>query len=316
MLAPKSRKNIKLVFSPSGDEYFTGYTTQSMLLKTEVFAIMHLMKKHPNACVYLGDVDANFQPDPDMSYLSIGFEWDVPKLKLKVPDTPSFWQFAVSCRESGVRFVVTYLILNAEDVPISRMFEKAKAFDVSNAESSEVETMDPHANMLIIDWERKTLERFEPNGGFFDVQYKGYGLDELNKQLTRLSKKYGLEYLPPKFACPNVGLQATQHSQFLKNNIFIEGDVGGWCQTWSVFYADMRLSYPDIDPQSLMQLTLNAFKNKDMSKWIRDYMYNIVKDSKAVLTLADVISHVKLFLKQRTHNTSKLQNTRVLRPRK
>lgn len=273
---------LKLPYSPTGREYFAGYTVDNMLLKTEVFAILHLLKKHPNACVYLGDVDTTFKPDPLMPYTTIGFEWNVPLLKLIQPNTPNFWEFALSCKEHGSRFVVCYLVLNAEELPLDREDKTPVKFNLEELEKFTGETMSPHANMLILDWKLKTLERFEPNGGFFDSyeQYKGYGQVRLNKALAKEAAKFELKYIPPKNVCPVFGLQTLQHTQLLKNGILIEGDVGGWCQTWSVFYADMRLTYPDIDPATLMSLTIKMFQNKDMSKWIRDYQYHVVEESR------------------------------------
>jgi hypothetical protein len=117
-----------------------------------------------------------------------------------------------SCLASGKRFIVMFLVLNLE-----------------NDEG--------HANMVIIDTKKRTLERYEPQGldpGFYDNDK----VDELMRDFTnQLSDKIKLKYLGPEDFCIT-GLQDIVELKTMATYNF-----EGFCKTWSFLYALFRIIF-------------------------------------------------------------------------
>ena len=150
-----------------------------------------------------------------------------------------------------------------------------------------------HCNMYIYDKKEKSLERFEPNGslfmeGFFEptdfmsmegsddfmpaespnldeqfLQYMGYMLPDVVDK-----------YYPPVEFCPQIGFQQMQVNEREK----IEADPEGFCTSWSVWYAELRLSNPEKSQKQVIDFALKTFKenNVGLTKFIRSY-YNAFK---------------------------------------
>jgi len=75
--------------------------------------------------------------------------------------------------------------------------------------------------------------------------------------LSRYFKRFGYTYLPPRRVCPDIGIQTIEE----KYKRLKEIDPSGYCLAWSILYADLRLSYPDIPPLLLQDLILDSFSN-------------------------------------------------------
>ena len=90
-----------------------------------------------------------------------------------------------------------------------------------------------HANILIIDKEDDSIERFEPNGYIFyeDEDYKDLVV-ALDEKLITFFKEYGYKYFSPKDFCPKIGIQLVE-TAFSKNI--------GFCVSWSIIYSIERL---------------------------------------------------------------------------
>ncbi len=86
-----------------------------------------------------------------------------------------------------------------------------------------------HSNMLFIDKSRKTFERFEPNGAFYnkiDVLVNNFLQNDFKTKY--LSDSYS--YISPLDVCPNIGPQMIQgQSKKCKD--------GGYCVVFSTMYA-------------------------------------------------------------------------------
>lgn len=106
-----------------------------------------------------------------------------------------------------------------------------------------------HTNMLIFNFHRNELERFEPHG------YKTSGVPALKSQYidlkcSSLARHMGLKYVSSKdiFSESHLrnGFQAYEtstQSEIVQGKYKIK-DPGGFCTAWSYFYADIRLQYP------------------------------------------------------------------------
>ncbi len=134
-----------------------------------------------------------------------------------------------------------------------------------------------HANILIIDIDRKKIERFEPNGqnppnGFY------YNPDLLNKTLKT---KFGellpeYEYISPDKYLPNIGFQ--MYEVIEENKCKKIGDPNGFCAIWCVWWAEQRLNNIDIEPSLLAEELIKKikFSNRSFKKLIRNYSMNVV----------------------------------------
>lgn len=127
-----------------------------------------------------------------------------------------------------------------------------------------------HMNFIIVDTERKTMERFEPNGYLGDSwAAKVVGHDSLEDLLTRSAKAHGYTYIPTIEFCPRVGPQALENAQREFTKI---GDPSGFCSFWSLWYADRRLRYPDMSQKKLLEGLMDTLARKgNLKKFIRSF---------------------------------------------
>ncbi len=135
-----------------------------------------------------------------------------------------------------------------------------------------------HSNMIIIDIDRKTVERFEPNGmnpprGFF---YNPTLLNTLLKnKFNELLPDYN--YIAPEDYLPNIGFQMYETIEESKCKQI--GDPNGFCAVWCVWWAQQRIENKDVEPKILAEELIKhmKFSNKSFKKLIRNYSMNIVK---------------------------------------
>ena len=126
-----------------------------------------------------------------------------------------------------------------------------------------------HANMMIMDTNKKTVERFEPQGidhGFYDNKV-------LDKIIRDYFKKLGYTYIPPEKLC-KLGVQDIIESRAYDYN------VSGFCKTWSLLYALLRLILIDEDTpvmENMISMVMKvsedyfeARRNKKFMKGERD----------------------------------------------
>jgi hypothetical protein len=120
-----------------------------------------------------------------------------------------------------------------------------------------------HANCLIYDTQLQELERFEPHGA---VDY-GIHIKDLDDQIKDVfisgsSPIIGrnVKYFAPPDYCP-IGPQAlpAKHS---------EGDPGGFCHWWTVYYMDLRLSNPDMNRATLLRKAKTSMEMRQTKKWV------------------------------------------------
>ena len=133
-----------------------------------------------------------------------------------------------------------------------------------------------HANIIIIDKDNKTIERFEPNGAIEprNFPYNKKLLDSLLKnKFEQLLSKF--KYLEPKDYLPTIGFQMLEIINEDKCKII--GDPNGYCAVWCVFYAKYRLENPNVRQDKLVYKIINNIKlqNKSFKSVIRNFSKNI-----------------------------------------
>lgn len=145
-----------------------------------------------------------------------------------------------------------------------------------------------HANYLIFDKKTYEMERFEPYGSSSPYKFN-YNSKLLDNVLTFKFNEIdtSIQYISPDKYLPKIGFQYFDAYEAKTQKI---GDPGGFCALWSIWYTDMRLSYPDIDRVSLVNKLLKEIKRKNISfkNLIRNYSTNITKMRDAIFQKAGI----------------------------
>lgn len=150
-----------------------------------------------------------------------------------------------------------------------------------------------HANIIIFDGFRCTLERFEPNGNVASVLYDFDNLDnEIKTKLIPLFEsayEMEIEYIGPKDYDMDIGFQAISND----GDIYMQktGDPIGYCFLWCMWYLELRLENELLHPASIVQIAKDkiikkyrkeqisekSFKDTDIvfSNFIRDYSHKL-----------------------------------------
>lgn len=119
-----------------------------------------------------------------------------------------------------------------------------------------------HTNILIFDNNKKTVERFEPHGWEVSQIMFGKENDErINILLKTYFQKFNYRYIEPFTFCPTMKA-GPQILSFYENKDKMQQ---GFCQTWSLWYADFRLTYPDISINELSEKMTKLYaQNKQL----------------------------------------------------
>ncbi len=142
-----------------------------------------------------------------------------------------------------------------------------------------------HANLLIV--REDTIEQFEPHGerpGFADKNDKDYAAGRVY-QLVRFINKNIREYnqthskqlreltlTTSDRVCPyRNGLQALEQESLLPKDESIEG--GGYCLAWSMFFAELVLTNPNISSKHLHYMVYQMFNGING----RDYLRRMIR---------------------------------------
>lgn len=107
-----------------------------------------------------------------------------------------------------------------------------------------------HSNVVIIDKNKKTVERYEPYGSLYYV----FPVDEILQEA--LSEPLNYKYI----LCKTPGFQS--QSVYRKTETTTFGDEVGYCLAWCLFMVEMRLTYPDIDICKMIKIINNYIINR------------------------------------------------------
>lgn len=124
-----------------------------------------------------------------------------------------------------------------------------------------------HANMIIFDSKKKTIEHFEPHGFHEDSQWSiSRAYIKSISGVKKFAMKYFQEYkiISPKDFEPRNGLQATIDA------------YSGMCVSWSILYLNYRILNPDISSKVLVRHINKKIKRVQLLKFTR-YVELILK---------------------------------------
>lgn len=124
-----------------------------------------------------------------------------------------------------------------------------------------------HANALFIDKDAKTAERFEPHGARAYELFKDFKYEELDEALANVLAQKTLQYIAPSQYAPKLGPQSMEH--------YI--GESGYCAGWSLWYTDMRLTYPEVPRDVLAKALFSKLNDKYDDDTLTSYLLNYVR---------------------------------------
>lgn len=123
-----------------------------------------------------------------------------------------------------------------------------------------------HANIVIYDFNRMTIERFDPYG---DTVYFDKQLDEILEE--ELTWNTGFKYLKPSDYMPVSGFQTISDELNPLNQK--SGDFGGFCLAWCTWYLEHRIKNIKVDQKDLVKKLIKKMSQMDLTfmEYIRNY---------------------------------------------
>lgn len=233
------------------------------------FGLIYIAKKFKNF-----DIPMRFNPNlgykrNDVMNIGIRFECDIGEKRQKLYYPLDINEFYKLINISSKRFLGTFIYIKWE-------------CNSNNA----------HFNMIIFDKDTKTIERFEPYTKF-TKSVPANIMERLDAKLKHDCKKYlKYKYIPPKQVCPRIGFQTKEESELTVGNLDIFSDPGGFCGAWSLYFLDLKLSFPNYDTKKLMKKAFSYLEKDKHSfrTFIRNYSDFIVKKRKSILRKYNQIS--------------------------
>ena len=131
-----------------------------------------------------------------------------------------------------------------------------------------------HANILFVDKENMTIERFEPNGANYPMGLN-YNPHLLDTTLEHKFLEYHLQFIKPGDFLPTIGFQILEN---IENKCKKIGDPNGFCGVWCTWWVYHRLNNPKIKNYELANLLIKNIKMENIifKNLIRNFAYNIV----------------------------------------
>lgn len=238
-----------------------------------LFSVIYLLEKHSNLCV------PYYKVSKESILNDVIIFWNHNSVSKKANPKDYFFEYPGNkerflksmslCLKNKSRFII---------VPIGIKFSSGSG---------------GHFNVILIDKENKTIERFEPYGvetlhdlsimTMFEKKFKG-----IFNQLAPGYKLYSGNKL-----CPESGIQMLEEEAIQKGEgtaIELESDPIGYCIAWSIYYVDMRLTYLKVKPQKLVKLILTNLQNykHSLRTFIRNYSAFLLKEKTKFLKSLDV----------------------------
>lgn len=133
-----------------------------------------------------------------------------------------------------------------------------------------------HANCIIYDFEKLTIERFEPYGNV-----NNYYIDDILEE--QLTWNTGFKYINPTLFSPLISFQSiSQEFNFLNKKF---GDPGGYCYAWCLWYLETKMINPKIDSKILISKLIKKINNLEIKfiDYIRNYANELNNEKIAFL---------------------------------
>jgi len=127
-----------------------------------------------------------------------------------------------------------------------------------------------HANILIYDTITHTLQRFDPEGGLKSSSCVNSDVDGHIRRLfdAVMGRDFIRTYVPPDQSMDFQRRQEAEGAAPLPSD-----PPFGFCTSWVCFFADFRLSHPDLSPTEAARAALSFVfaRSRSLTQFIRDY---------------------------------------------
>jgi len=144
-----------------------------------------------------------------------------------------------------------------------------------------------HANILIINKQLYTIERFEPYGIYppKELNYNDLTLDDI---LQNKFQSFDLKYIKPIDYLPKIGFQVLENLE--SPSCRQVGDPNGFCAVWCIWWAYHKILNSDISSQILAEKLINKIKlsNQSFKSIIRNFSKNITDVRDQLLEEVDI----------------------------
>lgn len=113
-----------------------------------------------------------------------------------------------------------------------------------------------HANILLYDKKLNKMERFEPYGLINSLHIDMETMDNHLEMIFKQQINNNIQYHRPKDFMSNTKFQliSNENDPLLKKI----SDPAGFCLAWCLWFVELRITYPDIDTETLLE---DAFSN-------------------------------------------------------
>lgn len=263
MSVPIKKQKINITITPQETVQFSTFTGSILDL---LVGYKYLTKKYPDATsIYHSNIthtaDLNkynqslgIEENPNQHIIQFEIRWIYQKIFFP-PNFDNIFTTIINARK------YKYII-----IPISIV--------LSNGH---------HSNSLFFDIDNKTLERFEPHGSAYPLNFN-YNPDLLDeiiyKKINNLAsmiddKNTKIKYYAPKNYLPKIGFQTLESTEITINKNI--GDPNGFCTLWTIWFLDYRLHYNNQNARTIAKNLINNIKinNYSFRNIIRNYSKQI-----------------------------------------
>ena len=151
-----------------------------------------------------------------------------------------------------------------------------------------------HANMMLLDLKNKRAEYFEPHGGLYSnvKNVKNQTLliklsEKLFKELGSLFKKLNIKLVLPHNYLKKQDFQSIESylEPYIDQKSSVrKKDLEGYCLVWSLWFASLRLKFPDTDLKKLVDKARELIETEYKFKnFIRNYSKDLYKQNNKVI---------------------------------
>ncbi|QKF93829.1 ankyrin repeat protein [Fadolivirus algeromassiliense] len=148
-----------------------------------------------------------------------------------------------------------------------------------------------HANIILYDKVKNTLERFEPYGVIPYLETNK--LDEFIEQMGRKLINKDLTYYSPKDIFGTIGFQTISNDS--RHEVKKLADPAGFCLSWTFWYLEMRLNNPEIHPSEIIKQSKDKIINTSIADgdkmfitFIRNYASDLDKQKNQFMASAGI----------------------------
>lgn len=236
--------------------FYTGSTIDIL------FGLFYLYKQHNNVKLIL-EYPLIHNKEIENYYIKMGLNYS---FKMEFANIEIVWSFMKLIYPMNFDSVLQSKLKTADN---HNMIVIPLGIEVS---------MGSHANIIIIDINKNTVERFEPNGkhsprGFY------YNSDLLDTLLTNKFNDIlpSYKYIAPLDYLPTIGFQLLETID--DSTCKKIGDPNGFCAVWCVWWVEQKILNPAMQSKELAEELIKyiKFSNKSFKKLIRNFSMNIVQ---------------------------------------